>query len=209
MYKDPYSTCSGKIVWDYIRGEVICSSTGEVIDRIYDYGPIRERLETIEQRNLLLKNRPKTNSIERRYRKHLRTYIVAQKMIKDKPWLHVDYDKLFETGKFIHTIRSKSTDQALKNVRRSGLEKKLKEMIDLIREIDPVAVSRTERAKLALAYILLNYIEKNTPPDIGETIAIFNISHTTYRRLERIARRLHSRITVKAEAPATALTKQV
>ena len=200
MYRDPYSICSGKIIWDYIRGEVICSSTGEVIDRIYDYGPVHEKLETIEQRNLLLKNRPRVNFIKRRYRKHLRTYIVAERMIKDKPWLHVDYDKLFETGKFIHTIRSKSTDRALKNVREKGLEEKLKRIIDLMKEIDPVAVSRTERAKLALAYILLNYIEKNSPPDIGKTVSIFSISHTTYRRLERIARRLYNKIVAKTEA---------
>ena len=200
MYRDPYSICSGKIIWDYIRGEVICSSTGEVIDRIYDYGPVHERLETIEQRNLLLKNRPRVNFIERRYRKHLRTYIVAERMIKDKPWLHIDYDKLFETGKFIHTIRSKSTDRALKNVRESGLEEKLKRIVDLMKEIDPAAVSRTERARLALAYILLNYIEKNSPPDIGKTVSIFSISHTTYRRLERIARRLYNKIATKTEA---------
>lgn len=199
MYADPYNICSGEIIWDYDRGEVICSSTGEVIDRIYDYGPIHERPETIEQRHLLLKNRPRINIVERRYRKHLRTYIIAERMIRDKPWLHVDYDRLFETGKFIHTIRSRSTDRALKNVKQNGLEKKLKKILDLIKEIDPVAISRTERAKLALAYILLNYIEKNTPPDIGETVSIFNISHTTYRRLDRIARRLYNKLTIKAK----------
>ncbi len=202
MSGDLYSRCSGELVWDYMRGEVICTTTGEVVDRIYDYGPVHEKPETIEQRQLLLRSRPRVNIVEKRYRRHLRTYLVAERMIDGKPWLRIDYDKLFRTGRFIHTIRSRSTDQALRNVREHGLEDKLRSIIDLLHEIDPVAVSRTERAKLALAYIILNYIVEGHPPDIGETVELFSISHTTYRRLERIARRLYGKLKTRVKAVA-------
>jgi len=30
----------GGFVWDYFCGEVVCVDSGEVVDRIYDYGPV-------------------------------------------------------------------------------------------------------------------------------------------------------------------------
>ncbi|MCD6195602.1 MAG: TFIIB-type zinc ribbon-containing protein, partial [Staphylothermus sp.] len=78
--------CGGILVWDYQRGEVICSSCGLVVDRIYDYSPLRENEETITWRNIKIRNNPKKNKKLHEYKLHIRLYIKAQSYVKDKPW---------------------------------------------------------------------------------------------------------------------------
>lgn len=193
------SECRGQLIWDYVRGDIICSSTGEVVDRIYSYERPMPKEETLERMMLELKKRPKTNTIYNKYKVHMKFYIEAEKIVKNKPWLTVDYEKLFEQKKFVKTINSTSTLRALENIKKLGLEKELKHVINLVKNIDPSILSRTERSKNALAYIILHLIKYKTTPDVKETIKIFNISLTTYRRLEKIAKKIYMKIiTVEA-----------
>ncbi len=192
-----YSYCRGALVWDYERGEIVCTLTGEVVDRIYDYSPVYEKQETIERIELNLRNRPRRNPIEKKYSRDYHIYMRARNRIKNKPWLSIDYDKLFKTRRFIRTITSHSTLKALDNIERLGLREKLEEILGVIEAIEPSALARTERARNALAYILLNIIEYSRPPDPRQTIEIFQISITTYRRLERVAKRIYSKLAVQ------------
>jgi len=192
-----YSYCRGALVWDYERGEIVCTLTGEVVDRIYDYSPVYEKQETIERIELNLRNRPRRNPIEKKYSRDYHIYMRARNRIKNKPWLSIDYDKLFKTRRFIRTITSYSTLKALDNIERLGLREKLEEILGVIEAIEPSALARTERARNALAYILLNIIEYSRPPDPRQTIEIFQISITTYRRLERVAKRIYSKLAMQ------------
>ncbi len=189
--------CSGYLVWDYERGEVICSSTGEVVDRIYDYGPTIMKPETRERLELELRSKPKRNHLELRYSRDYRVYLEAEKRVRGKPWLVVDYDKLLKTRRFVKTISSHNTIRALDNIRRLGLERDLKKVMELIETVEPSALSRTERARNALAYIVMSFLDKHRPPDPLETVEIFQISNTTYKRLERVAKRIYYKLVQK------------
>ncbi len=192
MQEYSVSICDSYLIWDYERGEVICSSTGEVVDKIYDYTPhpLHEKIEVIEQRQKLVRTRPKRNPVEKKYRKHLLFYNKASRIIESKPWLTVDYDKLFKIGRFIKTLSSHSTNKALRNIEEKGIRRDLDKVIEIIKEVEPAAVSRTERAKYALAYIVLKLALTSNPPEVAEVTRLFNISTTTYRRLERLAKRI-------------------
>ncbi len=44
--------CGQLIWWDYMRREVVCMDTGEVIGRICDYDPIIKRTEIIKRKRV-------------------------------------------------------------------------------------------------------------------------------------------------------------
>ena len=139
--------CGGILVWDYQRGEVICSSCGLVVDRIYDYSPLRENEETITWRNIKIRNNPKKNKKLYEYKLHIRLYIKAQSYVKDKPWLEIDYEKIFRTGKMINTIKSSATIRAEKNITDKKLWKQIEHGLKIIEEIHPIALARSGRGK--------------------------------------------------------------
>ncbi|WFO75720.1 TFIIB-type zinc ribbon-containing protein [Desulfurococcaceae archaeon MEX13E-LK6-19] len=186
------SNCGGPLVWDYFRGEVICSTTGEVVDRIYDYSDTRStnQEDTKITIDTTVINRHK--NLLRDYRRNLKMYRKALSLIKNRPWLQIDFDKVVETGKFVNTIYSKSTLKALETVDKMGISSILKKIIRFIEEIDPVAVSRTERTKLALAYMVYKKM-KGEPVSPKEVVEYFNISLTTYKRLEKLLKRIISK----------------
>ncbi len=190
--------CGGILVWDYQRGEVICSSCGLVVDRIYDYSPLRENEETITWRNIKIRNNPKKNKKLHEYKLHIRLYIKAQSYVKDKPWLEIDYEKIFRTGKMINTIKSSATIRAEKNITDKKLWKQIEHGLRIIEEIHPVALARSGRGKYALAYIVSTYIHKNFFPGQKEVIEIFNISETSYKRLIKLAKKI---LSMKANIP--------
>ena len=134
-------SCGGILVWDYQMGEVICSSCGLVIDKIYDYGPLRENEETITWRTIKVKHNPKKNKKLREYKLHVKLYVKAQSYIKDKPWLEIDYEKVFRTGKMIKTIKSLATIRAEKNITNNKLWKQVEQGLKIIEETYPIALA--------------------------------------------------------------------
>ncbi len=184
--------CGGELVWDDERGEVTCSRCGLVVDRIYYYGPPRESEESMERmREAARRHRPRSNRHEiARYRLHRERYYMARRYVEGKPWLEVDYDQVIETGRMIHTIRSRATIEAEDNIEKLGLREPLEKTLKLIEEKYPMALARTKRSRYALAYIIYTLTNKKRYPDDREVIEIFRISQTSYKRLQRIASRI-------------------
>ncbi len=186
--------CGGILVWDYERGEITCSSCGTVIDTIYDYSPPYRGEDTIYQCQTKKLENPKHRRQRRQYYIHIRRYNTAQKYVIGRPWLHIDYDKYLHSGKLVKTIKSDATINAEKNIEELGIRHELQYYIKLIERIYPAALARTERSKYALAYILSFLDKKRRPPLEHRVTEIFNISPTSYKRLLRLAKKIHERI---------------
>lgn len=164
---------------------------GLVVDRIYDYGPIHESKEVAERRRIEIKNRPRTNNrLTKTYRLHVKRYTMAKRYVKNKPWLEIDYDKVIETGRMIHTIKSKASIQAEKNIEEKQLWIPIKKGLEIIEKIYPAVLARTPRSKYALAYMVYTCINKNTIPSQHEILETFRISETSYKRLLKIVRKI-------------------
>ncbi|MET1159690.1 MAG: TFIIB-type zinc ribbon-containing protein [Thermoprotei archaeon] len=184
--------CGNSLIWDYVSGLIICSSCGYVVDRIYDYGPIYEDEETIIWREIKTRSNPRRNPLIGRVRRHNKLYRLASSYIRNKPWLEIDYDKLFEKGKLVNTIKSRASIEAEKNISEMGLWDIVNEGLKIIEERNPAALARSSRGKYALAYIVAVYTKKHKFPSLEEVMKTFNISETSYRRLLKIAREIVS-----------------
>ncbi|RLG80601.1 MAG: TFIIB-type zinc ribbon-containing protein [Thermoprotei archaeon] len=182
--------CGNTLIWDYQSGEVICSTCGYVVDRIYYYGPDREDEDESLWREIKTRRNPRVNTIAKRYRRHVKLYHIASTYVKGKPWLEIDYDKIFETGRLVHSIKSKATLEAEKNISDRGLWSLVKKGLEFIEKRYPVALARSGRGKYALAYMVATYISTRHFPEVKEVVKVFNISETSYRRLLRIARKI-------------------
>ncbi len=191
--------CGGPLIWDYEKGEVICSNCGYVVDRIYDYGPPRVDESEEIWREIRIRNNPRRNPLTRKYRHHYRLYREAESYVRGKPWLEIDYDKFFETGKMVNTIKSRATIEAEKKIEDRKLWGVINRGIEYIRKTHPIALARSGRGKYALAYIVAVYLDKKTLPSPEEVIDTFNISETSYRRLVKIAKEI---ISIKRPIPA-------
>ncbi|MEM4684226.1 MAG: hypothetical protein QXW45_05570, partial [Thermosphaera sp.] len=64
----------------------------------------------------------------------------------------------------------------------------------LIEKLNPALLSRSERSKYALAYMLSVRVKTGKTPGPEEITKVFNISDTNYRRLHGIVKNLSSRI---------------
>jgi len=184
--------CGGILVWDYQTGEVICSSCGYVIDKIYYYGPVNEDENEAIWREVRMRKNPKRNPSIHRYRYHLKLYHEAYSYVKNKPWLEINYEKIFESGKMINTLKSHATLEAEKNISSKNLWRTIYEGLKFIEKNYPVALARSGRGKYALAYIVSTYLNHGKIPDIKEVVNTFNISETSYRRLVKIAKEIVS-----------------
>jgi hypothetical protein len=185
------------LIWDYQSGYVIDSRTGEVIDRIYDYGPQRASEEEEIWRMIRTKKNPRTHPTVRKYRRHYSMYRELESRVKDKPWLEIDYDRYLETGRMVHTIKSRASIEAERKIEERNLWGMINKGIEYIRRRNPVVLARSSRGKYALAYMVSYYLENKRLPRPDEVIEIFNISETSYRRLLKIA---HEILTVRETA---------
>ena len=196
MIKDYDEYCRGYLVWDYARGEIICTLTGEVVDRIIDYSRVNKYYNE-NRHNIRRVNIDAVKKHEKYLRTHrcyLRIYNKALNLVKNKPWLNVDFDKLFKLGKFVETLESENTRRALENMRSLGLLNKLEQILNIVSEIDPTTTSRTKRARLALAYMLYKRVVLRQQVDPREVTELFKISSTTFKRLEKIFSRIAGNI---------------
>lgn len=184
--------CGGVLVWDYERGEVVCSSCGLVIDKITTLEIGGYRVNEVEQGRQKVHVATIHNKApsSREYRRLLKIYKLATKMIKEKPWLEVDYEKVIESGKFIFTIKSKASIRALKNIVEYGYMELVKEGLDYINSVNPALLARSERSKYALAYMVAVKIKTGELPTRESVLKVFNISNTSYNRLRNIVEKV-------------------
>ncbi len=186
--------CGGQVIYDEERGEYVCTRCGLVVGKEYYYGPVNEKPETVERRELLLKKRPRRNNIARRLRYKLMIYRRGVRIERSRPGLIVDYDKAIRQGRFINTVTSVNTEKAIAALREKGMLRHLEEIARILEEVDPAAMARTKRSKLAIAYIVHHMATQGTYPNPAATAQLFSISLTTYKRLEKIAERIYRSI---------------
>jgi len=186
--------CGGLFVWDYERGEVVCSSCGLVVDKIttleaWSYRVNNNEVEQGRREANVATIRGRVQS-SREYRRLLKIYKLATKIVKEKPWLEVDYEKVIESGKFVLTVKSKASIKALKNIVEYGYMGLVKEGLDYISSVNPALLARSERSKYALAYMVAVKIKTGELPTRESVLKIFNISNTSYNRLRNIVEKV-------------------
>jgi len=199
--------CGGLLVWDYERGEVVCSLCGLVYDKIttleaWSYGLTSGGDGGGERRVLMHDYRRVSSS---RYKHLLRVYRRTVKLVKNKPWLEVDYEKVFENGRFIYTLKSKASIKALKNVEEQGYWEIVKQGLDYINNVNPAFLARSERSRYALAYMVAFKLKTGRYPSREDVTRVFNISNTSYKRLHDLAEKITTSTTRGLLAPTTQL----
>ncbi len=181
--------CGSILIWDYERGEVVCSHCGIVQGKLIssdipDYA-ISKREEYLSLREKRFgDNRVRVSSPK--YRKILKLYSTVSKKISDKPWLEVDYNKLFTTGRFVKTIISLASIRARKSIEKHNYWELVNKGLKVLEKINPALLARSERCKYALAYMVTRIIETGKMPSEEEIVSVFNVSGTSYRRLRAV-----------------------
>lgn len=186
--------CGGFLLWDYERGEVVCSLCGLVHDRltsleVTDYRTMNDNDENIYSKAI---NKPKATRwiTSKEYRYKIKLYKKGLKLTKNKPWLEVDYEKVFENGRFIYTIKSKASMEALRNININGYWDVVREGLEYINSVNPAYLARSERSRYALAFMVAIKLKTGRYPSRESITHVFNISDTSYRRLYTVAEKI-------------------
>jgi len=187
--------CGGVLVWDYEYGEIVCSQCGVVHGRIfssdipgYHTSEKHSRGDQVEKSSA---NTLKPSLFK--YRRLLRLYLTANRKIRGKPWLEVNYNKLFETGRFVKTITSVASMKARESIEKHEYWEIINRGLKVLETVNPALLARSERCKYALAYMIAKTIETGEIPSEEEVTSIFNVSETSYRRLKLIITSIQSR----------------
>lgn len=184
--------CGNSLIWVYEKGVVVCSTCGLVVERIIYDGPLRGDESEEIWRSIKTRRNPRVDKLYYRYKYHNKLYRLAESYVKNKPWLEVDYDKVFETGRLVNTIKHRATLDAEKKISRHNLWSIIERGLKHISETNPALLSRSGRGRYALAYIVSYYLDNKQYPSIKDIVNLFNISETSYRRLLKIAREIVS-----------------
>lgn len=178
---------NGILVWE--DGFVIDTSTGEVVDRIYDYGPLREKWETREYLSLKLRGRSELErgmkKLKRRLRRLVSLYNQAKKL--EEAGFSVDYSRL-KKHNYVDDPYG-----ALENFKKMLEEETLQlldKIIESLKNKEPTAFMRTLRARYVLAHMILTLARGGK---IKHTSYEFTVSRTTYNRLSHIARKIYKK----------------
>jgi transcription initiation factor TFIIIB Brf1 subunit/transcription initiation factor TFIIB len=188
--------CGGTLVWDYGSGEIVCSQCGVVQGRIFssdipgcEAAPTRDQEAGAEKRG----THSAVKLYSSRYKRLLKLYLAACKRVGSKPWLEVDYNKLFKTGRFVKTITSTLSKRARESIGKHDYWEVVNRGIRVLESVNPALLARSERCKYALAYMVAVAAETGKIPSEEEVVSVFNVSETSYRRLRLIATSIQSR----------------
>ena len=187
--------CGGVLVWDYENGEIVCSQCGVVQDKIfssdipgYDISTKNSRESRVGRQRVNSNRKPYSH----RYKRLLKLYLTASRRVNSKPWLEVDYNKLFVTGRFVKTIISLSSKRARESIEKHNYWEDVNKGLKLLEAVNPALLARSERCKYALAYMVVKTVETGKMPSEEEVISVFNVSETSYRRLRSIVVNIQS-----------------
>ncbi len=167
---------STNVVWDYERGCVVCGDCGTVIDVIYQFHtPFNQRGNHEFRSSKKVRQNPSLN-------KHTRMYLKLVRKASEHG-LVVDNDvfKRYSSGhsQLVKVFKKPNVDL---NRLTSGEHVKL--VLDVMRKY-PRLVSRTDRAKVALAKIALSMLSEDGL-DVRKLSSELSISEVHLRRLQKI-----------------------
>jgi hypothetical protein len=167
---------SEELVWDCENGAVVCSSCGCIVDTIYVSQPRASGRGS------------SSRAVEKLYRfeKRLRRKVV-RKALKRFELEKRGY--IFVNGRAVH-LRSLA---ALKNTElNSDVKRLVDEGLKVLQQVAP-AMSRTIRARLALAYAVAKML-RGDAASRNELIQLFSVSRTTASRIIREAKEIIQQI---------------
>ena len=182
---------SDNILWDYKAGTVVCCNCGLVIDYIYEEPKQKYSTDCTLNLNTKMYNKTKYRISEiyiiksriKMYHKLVyRTkeyYRITRKLKKKSIILDEEAFKEYLEGKRGHVrlFRHKYITST------KNIPEKIREIIKKIIDNDPVLASRTERAKIALAYIILGLLENDGNLNLHKIAKSTSLSVTHVKRL--------------------------
>ncbi|MEZ0290886.1 MAG: TFIIB-type zinc ribbon-containing protein [Sulfolobales archaeon] len=183
MYRCP-SCGSEDVVWDYQRGEVICSSCGLVIDTIY-YTARRfsEKNESSERKVL------KAVSL----RRESAPGVIVKAYSKFFSWWRLRKNLEIDRDLLLRAYEGSSVSRVIRHIKDSKLEKllqispTLKKVFNYI-DLYPRLSSRTFRAKVLVSYLLLREAY-GTPISLNMLSRAFSISRNHLLRIRKEIKR--------------------
>ncbi|NAZ27464.1 MAG: TFIIB-type zinc ribbon-containing protein [Thermogladius sp.] len=186
---DKCPVCGSSLIWVYEEGVVVCSSCGLVVDRVFDYTPTFSLSEEKPKR------RPAgVKGLDKRaYKIKLKLYSRAYKISRERPWMVVDTDKVLETGRLVHTVKSKASLLAEENIEREGVRDYVEKGLEIISRENPALLARSLRGRYALAYMVAYASLSGEMPPEDFVVKVFNISSTSFKRLRSIVRGLQEK----------------
>lgn len=186
------SVCKGQLIWDYERGEIVCAKCGLIVDQLTTLEAEEYRVPTATRDDNVIRGlkNEKRSVVSSKHRYMLKLYNECKRIVKNKPWLEVDYDKVLRTGKFVMSIHAKVSTEVRRNIEILGYWDILRKGLEFIGSVNPAFLARTERSKYALAYIVARKLESGKHPSCEEVTRIFKVSTTSYKRLCALANKL-------------------
>ncbi len=189
---------STNIIWDHKNGYVVCTNCGLVLDRIYV-----EHLDKTIIKDTKLNNKSLISNVfnkrkrRQEYRKRnnrLRKITKILNEIKTRPYLTLDTKAVNEylLGKRSHVKLFKYKTWTPNN------NLILKRIIEKVINNDPILASRTERAKWAIAKILVQ-LSINEKVDIKSIANETKLSITHIRRLISVVQKRKDHVTLVRE----------
>jgi len=152
--------CGGELVWDYRTGDVICSSCGAVVDRIY----VEEKTNQAEERMVRIgRNASTAPKSYRMFRSVYRRMSSGRKLTINND----SFQSFLKTGKHVGVLEH-PVNQELRRILSSD-----EELSMIYRKIERSHAfsGRTMRTKVAAAMIIRSYRhggEKEVKRDLGE-----------------------------------------
>ncbi len=186
---------STNIIWDHRNGYIVCTNCGLVLDRIYVNQVDKNTIKDIKlSSKCLISNVYDERQKRERYRKRnnrLRRITKILNEIKARPYLILDTKAVNEylLGKRPHVklFRYKTWTPNSDMV--------LKQVIEKVVNNDPILASRTERAKWAIARILIQ-LSVNKKVDVKSIASETKLSVTHVRRLVSMVQKRKDHITL-------------
>ncbi len=180
------------LIWDYCRGTIVCPQCGLVVDIIYEENNITANNDAIDNRLnkhrtiLEIQHMIHRTRILRNKEKEIRRIEKILNRIKNRKYLSIDEEALREylQGRRPHV-------KLYVDKRKITINPEIERILKTIVHKDPLLSSRTERAKIAIAMIILHLIKKGTVSH-KEIAKLTNTSVTHVKRLELLVqRRMH------------------
>ncbi len=179
---------SHNLVWDFERGEVVCTACGYVVEQIYVSNEVRHIPENIRHgtRGYVTLS------------KETRKFLELVKHVKvSRKELYIDWDSFREyvrTGKRIRVLK----------LRVRPIPKSLREVVEPVMkiiEMYPRLSSRTVRGKVAASLIAL-YLALGARPSLVTIARLVGVSRTQLARIMKLVKvyGIHSREDVRGVA---------
>lgn len=164
-------------IYDYCEGYVIDASTGEVVDRIFDYSP-QGYVSEGESVNRFVRR----SCLGRRSVK-LRLYRKAKRF--EERGFVVDYSRLFSSG-FKRSVLHEKSVKAEVFFNHTGLLGELEEVLREVGEKAPQLLTRSRRSQLVLAYVIRE-LKAGRKPRYRDVKGL--VGDTTFRKILMVAQK--------------------